>query len=136
MIGRLSVRYLSALLIKTVLSVGCAGVVYFAWLGLFLLVRDSIGSLVTGVLSVAAPVATAIGLATGIIAHEHVTQARKATFLSVLVWPLAGCAVGAVAIYWRGPMLIVLGMFVLGAASVILRELVLPAKEYKNRDGT
>ena len=73
-----------------------------------------------------------MGFATGISIHEHVNQVRKVAFPSVLVWPLLGCAVGAVASYWRGPMLIVFGMFGVGTASVVLRELVLHAKESRN----
>ena len=102
----------------------CAGITYFVWMGLFLLMADSAGSLVRGILWFVAPVATATGFAMGIYVHEHRKGVRKDGFRSVLAWPLIGCSVGAVAIYWRGPMLIVFGMFAAGAASVVLRELV------------
>ena len=46
-----------------------------------------------------------------------------------LIWPLVGCAVGALAVYWYGPMLIVFGMFVSGTCGVVLRELVLGGGE-------
>ena len=133
--GGLSIKSLSALVIRIVLSAACAGITYFAWMGLFLLLRDSIGSLARGILWVAAPVATAMGFAAGILIHERVTEARKATFASILVWPLVGCAIGAVVVCWWGPMLIVFGMFAVGAASVVLRELVPRAKECEHREG-
>ena len=37
---------------------------------------------------------------------------------------MIGCALGAVAVIWFGPMLIVFGMFVAGTASIALREMV------------
>ena len=80
-----------------------------------------------------APVATALGFASGLYLHERATGARKARFLSALGWPLAGCVVGAAAVYWQGPMLIVFGMFVLGTVSVVLRELVFRHKESQFR---
>jgi hypothetical protein len=117
-----------------VVSLAFAGITYFVWMGLFILMADSIGSLLRGILWFAAPVATAVGFATGIFVHDNATGARKDSFHSVLVWPLLGCAIGAVAIYWRGPMLSVFGMFAAGTASVVLRELVPPGKESQNRE--
>jgi hypothetical protein len=126
---RLSIRHLSSLLIRIVLSMACAGITYFVWMGLFILMADSAGSLVRGILWFAAPVATAMGFAIGIFIHEQATGARKDGFPSVLAWPLIGCSIGAMAIYWQGPMLIVFGMFAAGSASVVLRELVRRGKE-------
>jgi hypothetical protein len=42
-----------------------------------------------------------------------------------LIWPLIGCSLGAAAVFWFGPMLIVFGMFVAGTASVVVREVLL-----------
>jgi len=88
----------------------------------------TVGSLVGGILWLAASVATAMGFATGVFIHEHAAGTRKATFASVLIWPLLGCSIGALVIYWRGPMLIVFAMFAFGTVSVILRESVLCKK--------
>ena len=132
--GRLSIKYLFTSLIGVILSVFCAGITYFAWLSLFLLLRDSIGSLMRGIFWLAAPVATSLGFGVGILIHERVTKVRKATFHSMLLWPLFGCTVGAAAIFWKGPMLIVFGMFAMGAASVVVREFVLRAKEREDRE--
>jgi hypothetical protein len=120
----LSNRHLFSLIIRITLSLVCGGITYFVWMGLFILMADSVGSLVKGIFWFAAPVITATGFATGIFAHERATGVRYATFPSVFAWPLLGCAIGALGIYWQGPMLIVFGMFVLGTASVVLRELV------------
>ncbi len=54
------------------------------------------------------------------------------TFFQIYIWPLIGCSIGAGAVYWFGPMLIVFGMFVVGTASVALREMVLEIKKKIN----
>ena len=118
-------RRSAALIIRIILSVLCAGITYFLWLGLFLLAMDAIGPLVRSIFWLAAPVVTALGFAIGIFVHERVTGVRRERFTLILVWPLSGCAIGAAAIYWRGPMMIVFGMFAAGTASVILREIAL-----------
>jgi len=46
-------------------------------------------------------------------------------FFRIFVWPLFGCALGAIAVYWYGPMLIVFSMLAAEAASIVLREVVL-----------
>jgi hypothetical protein len=131
---RLSAPHLLTLIIRVILSLVCGGITYFVWMGLFILMADSIGSLMKGFFWIAAPVATAMGFATGVFVHERVTVTRKATFPAVLIWPLLGCSAGALAVYWRGPMLIVFGMFVAGTARVVLRELVLRRKESQNQE--
>jgi len=127
-------RHLFSLIIKITLSLVCGGITYFVWMGLFILMADSVGSPVKGIFWLAAPVATAIGFAIGIFIHEHAVGTRKATFPSVFIWPLLGCSIGALVIYWRGPMLIVFGMFAFGTVSVILRELILHGKKSKCRE--
>ena len=123
--GRPNMRHLFSLVVSTIVSVICAGVTYFVWMGLFILLADSVGSLVKGILWLAAPVATAMGFATGVFIYERVAGTRKGAFASILIWPLLGCSIGALVICWRGPMLIVFAMFAFGTVSVILRELIL-----------
>ena len=101
-----------------------AGVFYLAWLAAFLLIPRIDRPAVGGVLWVSAPVVTAAGFATGIVLYDRLVRAPRLPFLRVLVWPLVGCAVGAGAVYWFGPMLIVFGMFAVGTAAVALREAV------------
>jgi len=103
-------------------------------MALFILVMDSVGSFIQGIIWIVAPMITAMGFATGIFFHERRAGVRKIPFLSVLAWPLIGCTIGALAIYWKGPMLIVFGMFVAGTASVVLREFILYGNESQNRE--
>lgn len=94
-------------------------------MGVFILAAESGSSVVEVVGWLSAPVITAAGFAAGIAIFEHLTRASKTGFFRIFTWPLIGCTIGAGAVYWFGPMLIVFGMFVVGAASVALRELFL-----------
>jgi hypothetical protein len=44
-------------------------------------------------------------------------------------WPLIACVVGAVAVYWYGPMLIVFSMLSVGTISVFLQTWLLLNRE-------
>ncbi len=68
------------------------------------------------------PVVTAAGFAFGMTIGEYLTSVKRPRFWQTCLWPLLGCGVGAGALFWFGPMLIVFGMFLLGTASVVLRE--------------
>ena len=111
--------------LKVAASVLCAGVLYSLWLGAFIMLSDQVGPVVRGVLWLLAPVVTAAGFGVGLAVAERSSGSRKVPLVRVFVWPLAGCAVGAAAVYWYGPMLIVFSMFLLGTASVVLREILL-----------
>lgn len=115
--------------VKVVASLLCAGVFYSAWLATFLLVAKLDSPVVEAVEWLSAPVVTAAGFAVGIAVVERLAGASKTTFLRIFAWALAGCAIGAGVVYWFGPMLIVFGMFAVGAASMALREMVLIAKK-------
>jgi len=88
-------------------------------------VKSGCGPVVKGFLWVAAPVVTAAGFAAGIILIDLIAKTGKIRFVRIYVWPLAGCAIGAGIVFPFGPMLIVFGMFGLGTASVLLREILL-----------
>jgi len=60
-------------------------------------------------------------------------SAKAGKFLNIFKWSLAGCAIGAGSVVWFGPMLIVFGMFLVGTASVALREVVRIRKESDER---
>ena len=120
-----NLRYVWRVLIKAALSLFCAGVLYTGWLAAFLLTAGLDSSVVQVIRWLSAPVVTAAGFAAGVAIFEHLTGVRKTWFFHILLWPLSGCAVGAGAVYWFGPMLIVFGMFAAGTASVIIREVVL-----------
>jgi hypothetical protein len=110
-------QYWRGALIRVALALAGAGVFYVGWLVAFLLLGKLEVAVIEAALWLLAPVVTAAGFATGIVVAE-----RESRFSSVLAWPLVGCVIGAGAVYWFGPMLIVFGMFVAGTVSVVLRE--------------
>jgi hypothetical protein len=112
-------------MLKIASSVLCAAALYLLWMGAFIVLSERTGPVIRGVLWVLAPVVTAAGFALGVAAAERLLRSRSGSFARIFPWPLAGCAVGAAAVYWYGPMLIVFGMFLLGTASVVLRQVLL-----------
>jgi hypothetical protein len=110
--------------LKVACSVLCAGGAYFIWMAAFIFLDDVGGRALRALLWLAAPVATALGFAVGAALCERLTEGRRERFRGVYLWPLAGCSIGAVVVFPFGPMLIVFGMFLMGTASMILRELV------------
>ena len=105
-------------------SILCAGILYFLWMGIFLVLSDRAGVAVRGILWLLAPVVTAAGFAVGLAVSERLLGSVKVSFPRVFTWPLGGCVLGAAAVYWHGPMLIVFGMFLCGTASVVLRQVL------------
>jgi len=100
------------------------GVVFFViWLATFLLI-SSIHPIIEGVLRLISPVITGIGFAVGATILNRLVNVDDGPFLRILIWPLVGCIVGALIVYWFGPMLIVFSMLVLGTFSVLMRELL------------
>jgi hypothetical protein len=96
------------------------GILYSSWLAVFLVVgRDT--EPVEAVLWLTAPVITAIGFAAGVALAQRFLGTTT-WFWRVLPWPLIGCAIGAAAIFWYGPMLIVFTMFMGGVLALALRE--------------
>jgi hypothetical protein len=91
----------------------------------FLLVTKSGSQIAEGILWFLAPVVTASGFTTGIRIIGHFNEATDVGFFRIFVWPLIGCTLGAIAVYWYGPMLIVFSMLAAGAASIFLREIVI-----------
>ena len=110
--------------LRVACSVLCAGVTYFVWMATFILLKDTGGQALRALLWLAAPPATALGFAVGAAPHERLTERRCDSFLRIYLWSFVGCFVGAVVVFPFGPMLIVFGMFRMGTASMILRELV------------
>lgn len=110
-------------MVKASASLLGGGLTYSAWLALFLLTstRDGVAWWVT--LWLLAPVVTTVGFAAGAMGYERLTDRVTAGFLVLYGWALAGCVLGAVAVYWYGPMLIVFTMLVGGTVSIGLQEL-------------
>jgi len=97
------------------------GLSYSIWLAVFLLSSPD-GGLFEAILWLVAPIITAVGFALGIIVFDHFGRMAGTPFLRLLSWPLLGCIIGAAAVYWFGPMLIVFSMLALGTLSVAARE--------------
>ena len=108
-----------------VASILVAGVFHIGWLAAFIPAAKSgvIALKILGWLS--APVVTALGYALGLWMGERLLTPRTTDFLRIFVWPLIGCTLGATALSWIGPMWAGIGMFIGGAASVVLREVKL-----------
>lgn len=119
-------RYLLSTIIRIILSVICAYITYYGWIVISILTVDSLNK---GVFEIGTPIATAFGFSLGIFIHERIGGIREAPFLSVLIWPLIGCSLGAILEYWLGTMIIFFGMFILGITSVVLREVNFRLKE-------
>jgi len=123
---------LGRLLAKVVVSLLFGGIFYVVCLGAFIQVSRMDNAPLKVIGWLLAPVITAAGFATGIVIYEVLSRARRTGFFRIFPWPLIGCAAGAGAVYWFGPMLIVFGMFVAGTASVALREFILSLKKTKS----
>ena len=108
-----------ASVLKTTVSLLLGGGCYSIWLAVFLLAVKSENSVAQGALFFLAPLVTAAGFAAGIAVFE-----RRGGFdaLRTFAWPLIGCVVGSVSVYWYGPMLIVFTMLAGGTLGVIIRE--------------
>jgi len=105
-------------------SLLCASIFYLAWMAAFLLLTRADSQVVETILWLLAPVITAAGFATGAAIMERRVRRTRVPFLRIYIWPLLGCAAGAGAVYWFGPMLIVFAMLVAGTASIALREAI------------
>ncbi|MCK5407692.1 MAG: hypothetical protein KAJ17_14260 [Candidatus Krumholzibacteria bacterium] len=110
-----------ASVLKTTVSLLLGGGCYSVWLAVFLLAVKSENSVAQGALFFLAPLVTAAGFAAGIAVFE-----RRGRFNAprAFAWPLIGCVVGSVSVYWYGPMLIVFTMLAGGTLSVIIREFI------------
>lgn len=116
-------RYLWSGLVKLAVSVICVGVFYSAWLAVFLFIARSGNSVLEVIGWLSAPLVTALGFTIGVMIFEYLAKTRRVGLFYIFIWPAVGCVIGAGAVYWLGPMLIVFGMFIVGTASIVLREL-------------
>lgn len=101
------------------------GVCYSLWMGIFILTVRRNDPILEGFLWVTAPAITAAGFALGTLLMDRFTKTPKRSFSAIYKWPLIACVVGAVAVYWYGPMLIVFSMLGMGTISVFLQTWLL-----------
>jgi hypothetical protein len=108
--------------VKTAVSLLAAGMFYAAWLAVYLVILRLEHGQLERALFILAPVVTAAGFATGTALVERVRNESRTGFFLSWVWSLSGCAIGAIAVYWYGPMLIVFTMLAGGTIAVAYRD--------------
>jgi hypothetical protein len=74
--------------------------------------------------SLTAPVVTAVGFGLGMLVAERLTQRRQGAFRGAFLWSLAGGTVGTLAMFPFGGMLVGFGLFGLGTAALLIREVL------------
>ena len=120
----MNVKNIFGLFVRLVVSAAFAGIFYVGWMAVAIPIVKS-GPLAAKALCwLLAPVVTGGGFALGITIFELVPGTRKSKVRDIVLWPLSGCAIGAVVVFFFGPMLIIFGMFALGATSILVKELV------------
>ena len=113
------------MMIRLFMAVVTGGVGYMLWLVAFLLLPAN-PMLRTG-LWVLAPVVTGLGYGLGARLGERATDTERSSWLSLLLWPVLACGIGALITYQFGSMLVVFGVMVAGALAALVRELTRPA---------
>lgn len=121
-------RHFLGKLMRIGVSVLGAGIFHTAWLAVFILTAKLESRWIRGAEWILAPIVTAAGFTIGVQVFDYFAGTRKNKFLHIYFWPLIGCAIGAIAVFSFGPMLIGFGMFAAGTASMILREFALTKK--------
>ena len=124
MMSNFSLKIFTAIFPRVALALLMAGIFYVVWMSVFIVVSGSAHFILKAFLWLIAPVITGLGFATGIWICERRDPENPCSFLQIVVWPWIGCAIGAGAVFWFGPMLIVFGMFVVGTAGIVLREII------------
>jgi hypothetical protein len=112
------------LLAKLIASLLGAGIAYSIWLATLLWSAGEDRSVVSGYFWILAPITTAAVFAIGIAGIEQLLKSGKSRFINIFTWSFFGCSIGAAAVYWFGPMLIVFGMFAAGTVTIALREII------------
>jgi hypothetical protein len=112
------------LFVRTIVSVIFAGIFYTGWMAIAIPILKSGPLFAKALCWLSAPVVTASGFACGIAIFELLPGTRKSKSRDIILWPLASCSIGAAVVFFFGPMLIVFAMFALGAAGILIKEIV------------
>jgi hypothetical protein len=110
------------IILITAISFWGGGIFYALWLVVFLVLFKIDGAIVQMLLWLLSPLVTALGFTLAVLVTNRILKEKKTSFLSIYFWPFAGCFLGAILVYWYGPMLIVFSMLAAGTLSVFLRE--------------
>ncbi len=71
-----------------------------------------------------APVVTAFGFGLGMLVVERFTQRRQSGFQEAFLWSLVGGTIGTLAMFPFGGMMAGFGLFGLGTAALLIREVL------------
>jgi hypothetical protein len=71
-----------------------------------------------------APVVAAAGFGFGMLVVERLTQRRQSGFRGAFVWSLVGGTIGTLAMFPFGGMMAGFGLFGLGTAALLIREVL------------
>ncbi|MFQ6047293.1 MAG: hypothetical protein ACE5PT_13225 [Gemmatimonadales bacterium] len=113
----------SVRLMRVMLSLLCASVLYAVWLAIFLPVMLAEVGILTTVGWVTAPVAAALGFAIGIVVFDRLTGFGASSFRTVFALALVACVVGTIIVWPIDSTLIVLGMLGAGTIAMLGREI-------------
>jgi hypothetical protein len=106
----------------TAASVLAAGVSWLNALAVFIPVMKTNVAILRVTVWLSSPVIVSLGFAFGYWLADRWLRVSHDRFVSLWLWPLIACSIGAAAVFPFGPMLIVFGAFAGGTASVILPE--------------
>jgi hypothetical protein len=120
----MNLRRAAAALVRIIVPALVAGLFWIGFLALFIPAFKTGNTPLVAVGWLSAPLFTGAGFAVGCMIGERLTNVRRSRFSQVLARCFAACALGAGAVFWSGPMLIVFGMFLAGTAGVVVREVV------------
>lgn len=129
-IMNMDLKFFTRLLYRAIFSLLAAGFTYFLWFGIFLS-ADLSNNLTETILVMLAPAFTSFGFALGVFIMERLSKERSTNFFLIFLWVLAWCGVGAFVTNLFSPMYIVFGMFIMGALSVVLREVIIYRRSRK-----
>jgi len=132
----MNLKCLFGLFVKVIISLAFAGIFYVGWMAVAIPVLKSGPLFAKALCWLSAPLITGIGFTSGLAIFELLPGTRKNKLRDIVLWPLAGCTIGAAVVFLFGPMLIVFAMFALGSASILAKEILIIKKQSKQTSGS
>lgn len=121
----MTLKQVTKSLISVATSLMFAGLFYSVWLAAFLLTVQANSILVEGIGWLTMPVATALGFTTGFVLFKRMVDKEFKGFFCFFLWFWGWCVLGAVIVYWIGPMVVVFNMFLFGIVGTVVKEVSL-----------